>query len=55
MSTLNELSNLQEFAKQARLAYYWSSFDPNKRAESTLREHQNMLMEDLKEVPETEQ
>lgn len=55
MSTLNELSNLQEFAKQARLAYYWSSFDPDKRAESTLREHQNMLMEDLKEVPETEQ
>lgn len=46
--------SLSEFRKAAYSAYQWTSFDPDKRAASTLTEHEAQLNEDLKQIPETE-
>ena len=38
---------LQEFTEQARRAYYWTSFDPERRGESTINEAEAELESDI--------
>ena len=50
-----EKINLKEFKELAYRAYYWTSFDPEKRAKDTILEHEDQLNEDLSIIPEEEQ
>jgi len=49
-----EKINLKEFKELAYRAYYWTSFDPEKRAKDTILEHEDQLNEDLSIIPEEE-
>jgi hypothetical protein len=42
---------LQEFKELARRAFYWTSFDPDKRGERIISEHENQLNDDLTDIP----
>ena len=48
MNYLNDLKTLAE------RAFYWTSFDSRGRAERVIKEHENMLSDDLEKVPESE-
>lgn len=48
------MENLQEFKKSARLAFYWTSQDPDRAAGFTLSEHEGYLNSDLEGMPEEE-
>ena len=48
------MENLQEFKKSARLAFYWTSMDPDRAAGFTLSEHEKYLNSDLEGMPEEE-
>lgn len=50
-----DLRNLQDLKELALRAYNWSSFDPERRAEQTIKEHQAMLNKDLESIPDNEQ
>ena len=54
MKTTMEKVTLQEFKKLAYRAFYWTSFDPEKRGERTLKEHEDQLNDDLQNMPESE-
>lgn len=54
MKTTMEKATLQEFKKLAYRAFYWTSFDPEKRGERTLKEHEDQLNDDLQNMPESE-
>lgn len=41
---------LDSFSNAARLAYYWTSFSPDKRGEQLINEFSNQLDEDIKEL-----
>jgi hypothetical protein len=45
---------LQEFKELARRAFYWTSFDPDKRGERTISEHEKQLNDDLTDIPDEE-
>lgn len=45
---------LTEFKDLSYRAFYWTSFDPDKRGERTLKEHEEQLNDDLQDMPETE-
>lgn len=45
---------LAEFKDLSYRAFYWTSFDPEKRGERTLKEHEDQLNNDLQDMPETE-
>lgn len=45
---------LSEFKDLSYRAFYWTSFDPDKRGERTLKEHEEQLNDDLQDMPETE-
>lgn len=47
-------ATLDEYWDDANRAYYWSSFKPEERALSIIREHEAELNNDLKEMPEDE-
>jgi len=49
-----ERVSLQEFRQLAYRAFYWTSFDPEKRGERTLQEHEDQLNDDLQNMPESE-
>ncbi|MDR1459887.1 MAG: hypothetical protein LBI60_06705 [Bacteroidales bacterium] len=49
-----ESVTLQEFKELARRAFYWTSFDPDKRGERTILEHENQLNNDLAGMPDEE-
>ena len=49
-----ERVSLQEFKQLAYRAFYWTSFDPEKRGERTLKEHEDQLNNDLQNMPESE-
>lgn len=46
--------NLDEYWDLARRAFNWTSFDPEKRGERTIIEHEQQLNDDLKDMPEEE-
>jgi len=48
MNYLNDLKTLAE------RAFYWTSFDSRGRAERVIKEHENILSDDLEKVPESE-
>lgn len=48
-------NSLQAYKQTAYHAFYWSSFRPERRAEMTISEHENILAEDLKSIPESYQ
>lgn len=48
MNYLNDLKTLAE------RAFYWTSFDSRGRAERVIKEHENMLSDDLEKVLESE-
>lgn len=47
--------SLSEFSKQARRAYTWTSFDPEKRGARVITEFEGQLNADLKDMPDAEQ
>jgi hypothetical protein len=49
-----ERVTLQEFKQLAYRAFSWTSFDPQKRSENTLQEHEDQLNDDLQNIPESE-
>lgn len=49
-----EKVTLQEFKQLAYRAFSWTSFDPEKRGERTLKEHEDQLNDDLQNMPESE-
>lgn len=49
-----ERVTLQEFKQLAYRAFNWTSFDPQKRGERTLQEHEDQLNDDLQNIPESE-
>lgn len=49
-----EKVTLQEFKELAYRAFYWTSFDPEKIAERTLKEHENQLNRDIQNMHESE-
>ena len=49
-----EKVTLQEFKELSYRAFYWTSFNPEKRGERTIIEHENELNSDLKDMPEEE-
>lgn len=49
-----ERVTLQEFKQLAYRAFNWTSFDPQKRSENTLQEHEDQLNDDLQNIPESE-
>lgn len=54
MSTLEKEYTLSDLWEIARRAYCGTSFDPEKRANSIIREHSEELDDDLKGIPEGE-
>ena len=48
------MQHLQHLAQQARNAFYWTSFDPDKRGKQTIDEHESQLQSDLESIPENE-
>lgn len=49
-----EKVTLEEFKELARRAFYWTSFDPDKRGAQTISGHEEQLNEDLTDMPESE-
>jgi hypothetical protein len=49
-----EKVTLQEFKELARQAFHWTSFDPEKRGDRTIAEHENELNSDLADMPDEE-
>lgn len=49
-----EKVTLQEFKELAYRAFYWTSFNPDKRCERTVLEHENQLNDDLDNMPDEE-
>jgi len=49
-----EKVTLQEFKQLAYRAFSWTSFNPEKMGELTLKEHEDQLNYDLHNVPESE-
>jgi len=49
-----ETTTLQEFKELARRAFYWTSFNPDKRGENTIEEHESQLNDDLQNIPDAE-
>lgn len=45
---------LSEFKDLAYRAFYWTSFNPKKRGEDTIKSHEEQLNEDLLNIPEEE-
>lgn len=45
---------LEHLTQQARNAFYWTSFDPDKRGKQTIDEHELQLQSDLLSIPESE-
>lgn len=45
---------LDEFWDAAQSAFNWTSFDPERRGEDTIREHEEELNSDLKNIPDEE-
>ena len=48
------MNYLNDFKTLAERAFYWTSFDSRGRAERVIKEHENMLSDDLEKVPESE-
>lgn len=46
--------NLQEYKELARMAAYWTSFNPDRWGDRTILEHEHQLLVDLEGVPEDE-
>lgn len=47
-------TTLDEYWELARRAFNWTSFDPERRGERTIIEHEQELNSDLKDIPEEE-
>ena len=45
---------LDEFWDAAQMAFNWTSFDPERRGEITIKEHEEELNNDIKNIPEEE-
>jgi len=48
------MQHLQHLQKAAYQAFYWTSFDPEKRGKQTIEEYENILKSDLESIPEEE-
>ena len=48
------MKHLEHLSQQARNAFYWTSFDPEKRGKQTIEEYENILKSDLESIPEDE-
>ena len=44
------METLSKFNELARRAFNWTSFDPEKRGESTIKGHEKLLNEDLQTI-----
>lgn len=54
MSNQNAVTgHLTSFLQQAKQAFYWSSFNPERRGETTIQEHEELLNADLQYIPDT--
>jgi len=51
----NQKTDLSDFYNKARIAFYWTSFEPDRRATSCIKEHEELLSKDLNEIPIDEQ
>jgi len=49
-----ERVSLEEFRSSARRAFSWTSFDPEKRGDATIRDYEKELNEDLENIPDTD-
>jgi hypothetical protein len=53
-NNIMEKVTLQEFKELAYRAFYWTSFNPDKRGERTILEYENQLNDDLVNMPNEE-